>query len=160
MPSSPAKANPSKEMPRNRALLTDILSQHVFFDNGRKFCLPQMKKQSPLNTFTALLTLTNPAWKPKASSGSWALTGGARLSAGLEAWSHVCDGSSLLAHPLNFLLTLYWLKTEVKYWICLGFFIKNCVLFAIHASLFILVGCCVLNSGILLKCRKEPPDHV
>lgn len=157
MPSSPAKANPSKEMPRNWAFLTDILSQHVFCDNGRNFCLPQMKKQSPLNVFPALLTLTNPAWKPKASSGSWALTGGARLSAGLEAWSHVCDGSSLLAHPLNIsLLAENWGKILNLS----GFFHLKLCSVCNSCIPFYFSGLLCSEPGILLKCRKEPPDHV
>ncbi|KAF2988502.1 hypothetical protein EK904_004046, partial [Melospiza melodia maxima] len=56
-------------VPGERMLCMQV-AQHVFFDNGRNFCLPQMKKRSPLNMFTALLTLTSPAWKPKPTSGS------------------------------------------------------------------------------------------
>lgn len=147
-------------MPRNWAFLTDILSQHIFFDNGRNFLPSSDAEAAPWTRSLLLLTLTNPALNPKPTSGFWALTDGPRLSAGClpeaEAWSHGCDGSSLfLAHPLNIsLLSEKWGRR----WNLPGFFhYKLCPAcnLCVHFFLFCGLTCSQLRDSF--KMQKGAP---
>lgn len=151
-------------MPRNWTFLTDILSQHIFLDNGRNFCLPQMKQQSPRMCSLLLLCLPSPALKPQTLSGFWALTDGPSLSAGclsgVVAWSHVCDGSSCspFKHQLiDWKWGRRWNLPGFSH-LKLCFVCNSCIPFLFVCFPF--VSCCVVSSGILLKCKKEPPDNV